>query len=246
MATLYQRDLAYVHATAFETNARGAAREIIRRLQRSSAPIRKVMDLGCGAGPLTKALVDAGFEVTGVDTSAELLELARARATAANFVHASIYDTEIRNFDAVVAVGEPLTYHPEQANADYLITTFFQRAAEALPPGGLLIFDVIGVGEPSLAGRAWSSGDDWAVLVETTEDQTARTLIRDTEVFRRIGTAYRRSREVHSVHLFDVSALRDRLSFYGFATETSPSYGAQQLPPRRPAFFATRLASTGS
>ena len=246
MATLYQCDLAYVHAAAFETLARGAAREIILRLQSCSAPVRKVMDVGCGAGPLTKALVDVGFEVTGVDTSAELLELARANVPKAHFVHASIYDTEIRGYDAVVAVGEPLTYHAEEAGADNLVRAFFQRVAGALPPGGLLIFDVIGLGEPSLAGRTWSSGDDWAVLVETTENQTARTLVRNIEVFRRIRDAYRRSHEVHRVHLFDVSILCNQLASYGFAVETSRSYGAQQLPPRRHAFFATRLAATGS
>jgi SAM-dependent methyltransferase len=246
MATLYQCDLAYVHAAAFETLARGAAREIIFRLQSSSAPVRKVMDVGCGAGPLTKALVDVGFEVTGVDSSAELLELARANVPKAHFVHASIYDTEIRDCDAVVAVGEPLTYHAEEADADKCVRTFFQRVADALPPGGLLIFDVIGLGEPSLAGRTWNSGDDWTVLVETTENQTARTLVRNIEVFRRVRDAYRRSHEVHGVRLFDLSVLRNQLSSCGFTTETSRSYGAQQLPPRRHAIFATRLAATGS
>ena len=158
---------------AFETLARGAAPEIVRRLQISSAPVRKVMDAGCGAGPMTKALVDAGFDVTGVDTSAELLRLARARVPAAHFLNVSIYDTEIRDYDAVVAVGEPLTYHPENVDVDNLVSAFFQRAAGALPPGGILIFDVIGLGEPSLVGRSWSSGDDWAVLVETTESPSS-------------------------------------------------------------------------
>jgi SAM-dependent methyltransferase len=246
MTTLFQCDLAYVHAAAFETLTRGAAREIILRLQSSSAPVRKVMDVGCGAGPLTKALVDVGFEVTGVDTSAELLQLARANVPKAHFVHASIYDTEIRGYDAVVAVGEPLTYHSEESDADNRVRTFFERVADALPPEGLLIFDVIGLGEPSLSGRTWSSGYDWAVLVETTENQTERTLVRNIEVFRRIGDAYRRNREVHRVHLFDLSVLRNQLSFSGFTTEISRSYGAQQLPPRRHAFFATRLAATGS
>jgi SAM-dependent methyltransferase len=190
--------------------------------------------------------VDVGFEVTGVDTPGELLELARMNVPKAHFVHASIYDTEIRDHDAVVAVGEPLTYHPEENDANGLVRTFFQRVADALPPGGLLIFEVIGLGEPSLAGRTWSSGDDWAVLTETTESQTASSLVRNIEVFRRIHDSYRRSHEVHRVHLFDVSLLRDQLSFYGFATETSRSYGAQQPPPRRHAFFASRLATTGS
>lgn len=241
MLLLYQSDLAYVHAAAFETLARGAAGEIVRRLRSSSTPIRRVLDVGCGAGPLTNALIDAGFDVTGIDTSIELLELARANTPAAHFVHTSAYEVEIRAYDAVIALGEPLTYHDEGADADSLIRRFFQRVAEALPPGGMLIFDVIGLGEPSLAGRTWSSGDDWAVLVETTENQTERTLVRNIETFRRVGEVYRRSHEVHRVWLFDVRTLCDQLVSYGFTTETAQSYGAHQLPPRRHAFFATRL-----
>jgi SAM-dependent methyltransferase len=242
--SLYQSDLAYVHATAFEDLARGAAAEIVARLRASKARVRTVMDVGCGAGPLTKILLEAGFDVTGVDTSAELLELAQAKVPKARFVHASVYETEIRNCDAVVAIGEPLTYHSDAADADKLINNFFQRVAEALPADGVLIFDLIGLGEPSLAGRTWRSGDDWAVLVETLEDQAEKRLVRTVEVFRRVGQGYRRSREVHKVRLFDVSKLCDQLSSLGFATETSQSYGAERLPPRRHAVFATRLAAT--
>jgi len=199
-----------------------------------------VMDVGCGAGPLTEALVAAGFDVTGIDTSADLLELARANVPTAQFVHASVYDVPIQGFDAVVALGEPLTYHPESTNADQVVSRFLQRVAEALPPGGMLIFDVIGLGEPSLASRTWRSGEDWAVLVETTENQAERTLVRNIETFRRVGEAYRRSHEMHRVRLFDVRWLCHQLASYGFAIETAQSYGEQQLPPRRHAFFARR------
>ena len=241
MESLYQRDLAYVQAVAFGTLAQGAAAEIVRCLKSSSAPVRRVMGVGCGAGPLSKALTDAGFDVTGIDTSAELLEIARANVPNAHFMHASAYDVAIRDYDAVVAMGEPLSYHAEPAEADDLISRFFQRVAKALPSGGKLIFDVIGLGEPSLAGRTWRSGDDWAVLVETTENQSERTLVRNIETFRRIGDLYRRSREVHVVRLLDVARLCDQLASFGFVTQTAESYGAQQLPPRRHAFFATRL-----
>jgi SAM-dependent methyltransferase len=200
--------------------------------------------MGYSAGLLTKALIEAGFDVTGIDTSAELLEFARAIAPTAHFVHASVYEIQIRAWDAVVALGEPLTYHTEGTDADNVIGRFFQRVAEALPPGGMLIFDVIGLGEPSLAGRTWRSGDDWTVLVETTENQKERTLVRNIETFRRIGEVYRRSHEVHRVRLFDVRTLCDQLASYRFAIETGQSYGAQQLAPRRHAFFATRLPAT--
>lgn len=243
MQSLYQCDLAYVHATAFEELSRGAAEDIVRRLRTCSPQIRRVLDVGCGAGPLTVALIESGFDVTGIDTSADLLEVARAKAPTAHFLHASAYDVQIEGYDAVVALGEPLTYHAEGSDADNLISRFFLRVAEALPAGGMLMFDVIGLGEPSLAGRTWRSGEDWAVLVETTENQADRTLIREIETFRRVAELYRRSHEVHRVRLFDIRRLCDQLASSGFTTVTARSYGAQQLPPRRHALFATRLAA---
>jgi 2-polyprenyl-3-methyl-5-hydroxy-6-metoxy-1,4-benzoquinol methylase len=243
MQSLYQCDLSYVQAAAFGTLAQGAATEIARRLRSTTAPVRKVLDVGCGAGVLAKALTDAGFEVTGVDTSSDLLEFARTSAPKAHFRHASAYDTQIAGYDAVVAIGEVLAYHAASAEADKLLTSFFQRCADGLPPGGMLIFDVIGLGEPSLAARTWRSGDDWAVLVETTEKQADRILIREIEVFRRTDGLYRRSGEVHAVRLFEVTKLCEQLAYMGFATETACSYGTQELPPRRHAVFATRLAT---
>lgn len=40
---------------------------------------RRILDAGCGAGPLTRALLDRGAGVTGFDSSKAMLELARTR-----------------------------------------------------------------------------------------------------------------------------------------------------------------------
>jgi SAM-dependent methyltransferase len=243
MEPLYQDDLAHIHAAAFGALAQDAAPEIVRRLKGAGIAVRRVVDVGCGAGPLSKALAEAGFEVTGIDSSAALVALARAAVPAARFLHASLYEAEIPPCEAVVALGEPLTYHARDASAEDLVGRFFQRVAVRLPPGGMLIFDVIEPGEPSLAGRTWSAGEDWAVLVETVEDQGARTLMRNIETFRRIGELYRRGREIHGVRLFQAQALCERLTSCGFTVETSRFYGVRLLPPRRRAFFATRRES---
>jgi SAM-dependent methyltransferase len=241
VGSLYQRDLAYIQAAAFGSLARGAAPEVVRRLNTARCPIRHVVDVGCGAGPLTRALVDAGFEVTGIDCSAELLEIARAAVPTAHFIRASVHDTAIPACDAVVALGEPLTYHAEGDDADLRVSRFFQRASAVLPPGGVLIFDVIERGEPSLTARMWSSGADWAVLVDTREDPASRALVRDIQTFRSAGELYRRGREVHRVRLFDSGRLADDLAAWGFEVETAQAYGTQTLGPRRRAFFASRV-----
>jgi hypothetical protein len=193
-----------------------------------------------GSRALTAALVEAAFEVTGIDPSAELLSIAREAVPAAQFINASIYDADIPACDAIVALGEPLTYHAAGSDAESRVGLFFQHASAVLPRGGVLIFDIIERGEPSLTGRFWSSGDDWAVLADNQEDAASHTLVRNIETFRRTGGFYRRGQEVHHVYLFDTQAVCSKLASCGFEVETAQSYGAQALAPRRRAFFAVR------
>ncbi len=117
MESLYQRDLAYIQAVGFGSVAEGAAAEIVRLLASATITIRHVVDVGCGAGPLTKALVEAGFEVTGIDASAELLEIACTACPSVRFVNGSAYESAIPVCEAVVAIGEPLSYY-ETSDAD--------------------------------------------------------------------------------------------------------------------------------
>ncbi len=238
----YGRDLAYIHAVGFGDLAKGAAAEIVRLLKGATIPIHRVVDVGCGAGPLTKSLADEGFEVTGIDLSEQLLEIARRVCPVARFINASVYDVSLSACEAVIALGEPLSYH-DGPRGDLRVSRFFRSVSWALPQGGMFIFDLVETGEPSLAGRYWSQGEDWAVLAETTENSTERTLVRQIETFRRVGGLYRRGREVHRLRLFDTAAVCAELVSCGFTTTTTRSYGEQRLPPRRRVFIATRIAA---
>lgn len=95
MGSLYAEDLVYIQTVAFGGPAQSAAPEVLRRFTCAAIQIRRIVDVGCGAGPLTAAIVQVGFEVTGIDKSAELLAIARAAVPRARFVHKSIYDAEI-------------------------------------------------------------------------------------------------------------------------------------------------------
>lgn len=237
----YGQDLAYIQAVGFGEFARGVAPELVRRLRAASIAVSRVVEVGCGAGPMSAELVKSGFDVTGIDISAALLEIARAEVPTARFVCGSIYGQQMCACEAILAVGEPLTYHAG-SNGDELVRDFLRRAGEVLPEGGVLIFDVIELGEPSLQGRSWRAGEDWAVLVDTREDQGSHALVREIATFRRVGELYRRGREMHRVRLFDGDEIRGWLSSAGFVVETSPGYGAYVLPPRRRVFFCRKRA----
>lgn len=236
---LYETDLAHVHATGFGGFAAGAMPAIVERLR--SADVRTVVDVGCGAGVSTRALVDAGFDVLAVDPSAALLEIARRTAPAARFLQTSAYDVELPRCDAILAIGEPLSYHAAESDAEGLLRRFVGRAANALRPSGHLVFDLIVSEGPSLDAKGWTSGEDWVVLHETREVRAARRLTRTVETFRRIddGT-YRRAREVHEVRPFDEALVVSLVEDAGFDVETARSYGSHALLTRRVAFLATR------
>lgn len=91
----------------------------------------RVLELGCGTGQVTAALVDAGASVVAVDRLPEMLEAARRRAPAATFVEADVSSlTSDDRFDVVVL---SFLLHSFDASARRAL---LRRSAAALVPGG--------------------------------------------------------------------------------------------------------------
>jgi SAM-dependent methyltransferase len=94
-----------------------------------------VLDLGCGSGvPFTRRLAER-FAVTGVDTSARQLELARAHVPAAHLIKADMTTVEFPagSFDAVVACFS-IIHVPREEHGGLVA-----RIYRWLRPGGLFL-----------------------------------------------------------------------------------------------------------
>jgi SAM-dependent methyltransferase len=120
--------------------------EFVSAIIRRHAPdARTVLDLGCGTGIHACAFAREGYQVTGLDRSAEMLARARDRLKQAvsngspvDFRQSDIRDFKLTHrFDVVVALFHVISYLP--ANAD--LDAAFAQIREHLNPGGLLIFD---------------------------------------------------------------------------------------------------------
>jgi SAM-dependent methyltransferase len=75
------------------------------------APTRRLLDIGCGSGRLDHQLDALGFDVTGVDYSARMLDLARMNAPACRFVKCDIRHLKgIGPFDAALSLGGTLNH----------------------------------------------------------------------------------------------------------------------------------------
>jgi SAM-dependent methyltransferase len=99
-----------------------------------------ILDVCCGTGYLAGLLVTRGYDVTGVDASAEMIRYARENVPSAEF-HVSeadafqfpaSFDGAVSTFDSM---NHLLAYDSLQAA--------FRNTAQALKPGGVFAFDML-------------------------------------------------------------------------------------------------------
>jgi SAM-dependent methyltransferase len=240
----YGEDLAYIHDVGHAEFALGAAPGIMEVLDRDGIHEGLVVDLGCGSGLWARELVDAGYRVLGIDISEAMIELSRNRVPEAEFRVGSLFEVEIPRCQAVTAVSEVLNYLFDAENEERGLGRLVRRVHDALVPGGVFVFDVLGPGQvpPGTRARGFRVGEDWAVLAEREEDVERGTMERRIVSFRKAGELYRRDDEVHRVRLYDPSRLSAELEQAGFRVRTVRSYGAHPLSEGHIAFVARKPA----
>ena len=124
-------------ALAYERRYEQIQREKYGIVTENLPRVDKVLDLGCGTGMLLSELTRRSEFVVGVDTSPEMLELARGREGSAELVLADADHLPFadRSFDAVVSVTL-LQNMPAPA-------TTVREAARVLKPGGIAIMTTL-------------------------------------------------------------------------------------------------------
>ena len=185
-----------------------------------------MIDLGCGTGILARRLTDAGYEVQGVDLSADMLRIARSHAPRAKFVRGSLFDAELRPCVAVTAIGEVFNYAFDDRSGLPRLGAVVRRIHKALVPGGVLLFDVAGPGRHG--GRTSERFHDtpaWSMHLKTQEDESRSTLTREIVLFFRTGTSYRRSDEHHVLRLYQRDPVMKLLRDAGFRVKPRRGYG---------------------
>jgi SAM-dependent methyltransferase len=231
----YSADLARVHDEGFDFWVRAAIPALLRRLRAAGIGGGLVVELGCGSGISSAALLDAGYDVLGVDVSAEMLVIARERAPAARFLHGSAHEVELpRGATAVTAIGEVLNYGGPPS-----LALLLRRVHDALAPGGLLAFDAAAPGrEPDGRRQARYEQDGWEIAFENVEDRARRALTRRI-VVERDG---RRSEELHELRLYEPDDVLAWLAEAGFEqVERRDAYGDEApLVAGLPVYVATR------
>jgi cyclopropane fatty-acyl-phospholipid synthase-like methyltransferase len=161
-----------------------------------------------------------------------MIRLARAKVPEVTFRVTSLTAARIPRCDAVVAIGEVVTYVPASRGGTGLpaaLRTFFSRVHDALEPGGLFIFDFIESGVRRTCPPKSHSGRDWVIAVHVELDRAGHVLTRRMITIRKVGRQYRRTQEFHRVRIYSRRAVAEALADAGFTASMTRSYGRYRL-----------------
>lgn len=111
---------------------------------RFGLPQRLLLDLGCGTGTLTRTLCRRGYDMIGVDGSAQMLSRAMERMYAEGLSGILFLQQDMRDFElygtvgAVVSTLDCINYLTEDGDLDRCLSLVHNY----LDPDGLFLFDV--------------------------------------------------------------------------------------------------------
>lgn len=145
-------------------------------------PKAKILDLACGFGRHALLLAQKGYDVTGVDITADYIEDARCSAAAmrlnnAQFIHSDIrklqFDSE---FDLVLNLADGAIGYLENDTENQKT---FDVISRALKPGGRHVMDIINAdyADRHFPMRNWEAGENTLALSEFDWDPESRIML---------------------------------------------------------------------
>lgn len=192
-----------------------------KHFKKSPIPVHTVLDLACGTGSLSAELSLRGYEMIGVDQSAEMLAVAAEKCRnlpgeAPIFLNQPMEELDLYGtIDACVCCLDSVNYVTKPA----ALRRAFSRVHLFLMPGGTFVFDIK---PPEVL-----EGADGEMYLDETEEtycvwradysKRRRILTYGMDIFRarRDGT-WERGEEVHEEYAYTLDEVEEYLKQAGF------------------------------
>jgi SAM-dependent methyltransferase len=180
-------------------------------------PGASVVDVCCGSGHVTKELVRRGYRVTGIDSSAELITLARQELPDIDFRVQDARKIRLENrYDAALSTFDSLNHLLTAADLEDACA----GVHEALAPGGIFVFDMNLEEAYSLDLQEWTVdlAPERIGLVRGTYNVATRKASTELICFVKTGegNVWRQSRSVVEQRCYPQSEILLALSRGGF------------------------------
>ena len=244
---MYEGWAAVYDAWMTDIDYEGWVRMAHEAMQRLCPEGKTAVDLACGTGNVSLPLMEMGYQVCGLDGSADMLNLAtrkaRQRGLAIPFVRQDLRSFQLhRPVDLAVCAIDGINYLTDLKDVE----KFFCRVHENLRPGGVFVFDISSAYklEHILANQfyGWDE-DEGACLWFNEYDSENRILTLELLFLIKEGELYRKVPETQRQRAHKVEELVPRLREAGFSSVEI--YGDGQRAPEadeeRIYFIAQRM-----
>lgn len=180
-----------------------------------------VLELACGTGELAIRLQKAGYQVTGLDLSDEMLSLAMNRQLEAGIRFPLIQGDmrqleEVGNFEAVTCFSDSLCYMRDENE----VLEVFKSVYHTLEEGGVFLFDVHSTHKIDnlFPGYMYNAElDDVVFLWTSYAGEEPHTVEHDLSFFiEEEDGRYRRYDETHRERTYSISTYTNLLKEAGF------------------------------
>jgi SAM-dependent methyltransferase len=202
---------------------------------------KRFLDVGCGTGSLSVLLAKEGYDVTGVDLSAEMLTVAKEKAENEK-VPLPLFQQDMREleglgqFDCVTILCDSLNYILTEED----IKKVFHSANRHLHINGLLLFDVHSLHKIQniFIGSTFGSNDDHLSYIwQCYEGELENSVEHDLSFFIQSGDFYERYDELHIQRSFAVEKYKawleecnfEVLSITGDFEDKAPADDAERI-----------------
>lgn len=190
-------------------------------LRHFPANTKNVMELACGTGILSIQLDKAGFAVTGVDLSEEMLTIAERRArdeqAQVNFVAGDMRKLAGNSdFDVVTCYSDSICYMPDLA----AVKEVADGVLSSLRPGGRFIFDVHSTHQIDDIFPDYSyheNAEDFAFLWDSFGGEEEHSIVHELTFFvKEADGRFLRKDEIHHERTYEIKQFLSALT--GFST----------------------------
>lgn len=187
-----------------------------------------VVDLGCGTGNLTISMAEKGYDMTGVDSSSEMLSSAYSKKSPGilwinqDFTELDLYGT----YDAAISLLDCINHMLDEES----VGKYFKRMRNFVEPGGLFIFDINteykfeNVYKDSVF---YSVDDDLSYIWQNNYDPASGICTMDITFYKNEGGVYKRIDTINKEKVYGIPLLSRLLGESGFEIEAV--YGDMML-----------------
>ena len=206
-------------------------------------PVKAGLDVGCGGGWFTRAFSKAGYIITGLDKSPEMLDFAQAKAIESGvrgeYILGDITCMKLpKRFDFATAINDCVNYIPKNK-----ILSAFKNISGALKKGGIFLFDIS-------SPRKFNEKIANTVCVDDREEITYLAFNRvcgdevtmDVTLFsKRADGKYERADETHVQYIYTEAEISNALEKAGFSlVEAEGHLGEEKGQSDRICFLAVK------